>query len=100
MAMNAMMKRSRIGPVSEGDLLFFPDPIIEKAVQTDLDFPEKGTGFLCTHCHREIKGRLHQYNNQYFDTYCWNLRFILKMGDEEEQRTEELRGFLLKLGGG
>jgi hypothetical protein len=44
----------------------------------------------------EIKGRLHQYNNKYYDSYCWNLRFILKMGDEEEQRREDLRRFLDK----
>jgi hypothetical protein len=97
MAMNDMMKRCRIGSVSEGDPLFFPDPLIDKAVQMDLDDPEVGTGILCTHCHKEIKGRLRQYNNQYFDSYCWNLRFILKMGDEEEQRPEERRSFLSKL---
>lgn len=95
--MSVSTRTNRIGSGYEGDHLFFPDPIIEKAVLSGLEDPEKGTGILCAHCHKEIKGRLHQYNNQYFDSYCWNLRFILKMGDEEEQRAEDLRKFLSNL---
>jgi len=74
--------------------LIFPDPILESAVSQEFEETVKSSGILCTHCNMEIKGRVHQYNNQYFDSYCWNLRFILRMGDEEEQRKEELRTFL------
>jgi hypothetical protein len=74
--------------------LFFPDPVLNRAMFDQPEDSKKGTGILCSHCHTEIKGRVHQYGNQYFDSYCWNLRFILKMGDEEEQRKDELKRFL------
>ena len=89
-----MTRTDRIGCVSEGGIMHFPDPVLEEFIKIDIEEPDQGTGILCTHCHREIRGRIHQYNNQYFDSYCWNLRFILKMGDEEEQRKDELRKYL------
>jgi hypothetical protein len=84
-------KTNRTGSDSEGETLLFPDPVIDTFSMEGTQESEKGTGILCSHCHREIKGTLRQYNNQYFDSYCWNLRFILKMGDEEEQRKDEMR---------
>ena len=80
--------------------LIFPDPVLDEVAADGSEDPNKGTGILCTHCHKEIKGKVHQYNNQYFDSYCWNLRFILKMGDEEEHRSDELRKFLSNLNRG
>lgn len=74
--------------------LIFPDPILELANESGIEEAEKGTGIICSHCHCEIKGRVYQCNNQYFDQYCWNLRFILQMGDEEEQRKKDLHRFL------
>jgi len=74
--------------------MFFPDPLLDIAAIDQPGETAKGTGILCGHCHTEIKGKLHQYGNQYFDSYCWNLRFILKLGDEKEQKKDELKKFL------
>jgi len=75
-------------------VLIFPDPMLEAAVSQEMEDAVESSGILCSHCHQEIRGKVHQYNNQFFDPYCWNLRFILRMGDEEEQRREDLRTFL------
>ena len=77
--------------------LIFPDGCLETVASLEMEETERSTGIMCNHCHRMIKGRVHQYNNQFFDSYCWNLRFILRMGDEEEQRKEDLKEYLSSL---
>ncbi len=75
-------------------ILFFPDPVLEEAVCDIPQNEDKGTGVICSHCHMEIKGTVHRYGNQFFDPYCWNLRFILGIGKDEEHRKEHLRKYL------
>ncbi|MBN1390165.1 MAG: hypothetical protein JXA22_05940 [Candidatus Thermoplasmatota archaeon] len=76
--------------------LIFPDPVLDAASTQETERNEALTGVICSHCHKEIRGKVHRSNNHSYDTYCWNLRFILRMGDEEEQRREDLRRTLSK----
>ncbi|MFO8050155.1 MAG: hypothetical protein R6V01_00445 [Thermoplasmatota archaeon] len=78
--------------------MLFPDPFMDVSTLMDARRGPKGSGILCSHCHREIKGKVYQWGIHSYDTYCWNLRFILGAGDEEELRKEELRRFLAKKG--
>lgn len=76
----------------------FPDPVLNNIPFIDTKEDPKGTGIICSHCHKEIRGRVHQWGIHSYDTYCWNLRFILGTGDEEELKKEELRRFLAEKG--
>ncbi|MEA3558015.1 MAG: hypothetical protein U9R75_02055 [Candidatus Thermoplasmatota archaeon] len=81
-----------------GVQMFFPDPILDISTYLDMKNDPKGTGIICSHCQKEIKGKIHRWGAYSYDTYCWNLRFILGSGDEEELRKEELRRFLAQKG--
>lgn len=75
----------------------FPDPVLVAAIPLDMEEIEGPTGIVCSYCHKEIRGKVHNHNSRSYDSYCWNLRFILGIGDEEKQKKEELRAFLSSL---
>jgi hypothetical protein len=51
----------------------------------------KKTGLLCSHCHKEIRGKLYNSGMKFYDEYCWSLRYILEAQESELERTTELR---------
>ena len=63
--------------------MFFPDPVLDKAALGLLKVKPKRTGVLCTHCHREIRGRILMDEGRKFDEYCWQFRFSIREGDPD-----------------
>jgi hypothetical protein len=51
----------------------------------------KKTGMICSHCHKEIRGKMFNLGNRFFDEYCWSLRFILDAQEAEGKRLNELK---------
>jgi hypothetical protein len=49
----------------------------------------------CFNCHRRIVGKVYQSGSMYFDSYCWQFRFINQTPEPlEQQRSSELRTYL------
>jgi hypothetical protein len=91
-----MDSRGSTNPFKNGkergsDRLFFLDPVLEQRILTERRPYLKRTGMLCSHCHKEIRGRLYNLGNKFFDEYCWSLRYILEAQESEMERTQELR---------
>jgi hypothetical protein len=71
--------------------LFFPDPVVDSIV---LDEPMpylKRTGLICSHCHKEIRGKLFNLGTKFYDEYCFSLRYILEAQEADHERHAELR---------
>ena len=66
--------------------MLFPDSTLEVPVLMRYPEPKKRTGILCSHCHLEIVGNVHQLGNRYFDSYCWQLRFVIDLSEGEEEK--------------
>jgi hypothetical protein len=89
--MNGSTNPSRNGKERRRDRLFFQDPILETHVLSDRRPILKRTGILCSHCHKEIRGKLHNLGNRFYDDYCWSLRYILEAQESEMERYQEMR---------
>ena len=71
--------------------MFFPDPVLESH-STDEPRPYlKRTGLICSHCHKEIRGRFHNLGNKFYDEYCFSLRYILEAQEMELSRIHEMK---------
>lgn len=71
--------------------LFFPDPVIESSILEEPVIYLKRTGLFCSHCNKEIRGKIHNLGPKFYDDYCWSLRFILEAQEVEIERHAELR---------
>lgn len=85
------MNPLRNGRGGRGDNLFFPDKTLDRHVLTDRRPYLKRTGIICSHCHKEIRGKFYNIGNKFFDQYCWSLRYILEAQELEVERVQELR---------
>lgn len=83
------MRICKIGFVISGsDHLLF-DPIVYQFINEESYLYNKyqeDSGFICSHCYRRILGKAHRIENDYLDTYCYSMRFIL--GYEEIKRAK------------
>lgn len=71
--------------------LIFNDPVLDQVSMTTDTPYKKRTGLICCHCHNEIRGQIFNMGNQFFDEYCWSLRFILEAQRKEQDRLTEMR---------
>ena len=91
-----MVTRDSTSPLRNGkewrvNNLFFPDSTLDMYVVADKRPYLKRTGMICSHCHKEIRGKIYNLGNRFFDEYCWSLRYILEAQEIEMERTQELR---------
>jgi len=76
--------------------MFFPDMVFDSQAAEiafeNIELSDK----RCSHCHRRIMGKVYQQGNRYFDSYCWQFRFIneLPVDEKDQQRSYELRSYL------
>lgn len=71
--------------------MLFPELVFEAQAQ-DISFENiERTDKRCSHCHRWIVGKVYQQGTKYFDSYCWQFRFINKGTSDETARSMELR---------
>ena len=69
----------------------FPDTMINSALLSDLyeewaeaeDIPFQ-IPRLCAHCQRFIRGRQYEYKGKYYDAYCWQFRYVVDPGPQED----------------
>ena len=71
--------------------MFFPDPVLESQVFLKPQPYLKRTGLICSHCHKDIRGKLHNIGNKFYDDYCYSLRYILEAQELEHEKHSELR---------
>jgi hypothetical protein len=74
----------------------FPELVFEtQAMEIAQEFIEMSDK-RCSHCHRKIYGKVYQSGTNYYDSYCWQFRFInLSPVDEaDQQRAHDLHTFL------
>ncbi|MDP7266290.1 MAG: hypothetical protein QGH39_12115 [Candidatus Thermoplasmatota archaeon] len=56
------------------------DPILDRMMNDHLDLygSDKGdSGFVCSHCYKRIYGKVHRIETNYFDAFCYSMRFSL-----------------------
>jgi len=68
------------------------DPVLNSFLEeSELQAEESGfVDRICSHCHRKIVGK--QYlsaNNNYYDSFCWQFRYVLEP-IEKKKKDDEL----------
>jgi len=78
--------------------MLFKDMVFEsQAVEFAFELVELSDK-RCSHCHRMIVGRVYQSGAKYYDSYCWQFRFINANDGDGKEHDPELRSYLDSLG--
>lgn len=71
--------------------MLFPDLVFESQAQ-EIAFEDiERSDHRCSHCHRRIFGKVYQQGTKYFDSYCWQFRFINRETSDERAKGTEMR---------
>jgi hypothetical protein len=72
--------------------MFFQDLVFETQAQEIAFENTERSDKRCSHCHRWIYGKVNQQGAKYYDSYCWQFRFINKDAvSDEKARNSDLR---------
>ena len=55
---------------------------MDRRVMDQFRAKPKRSGFLCYHCHKEIKGQIYWDDERPYDPYCWQFRFVLRESEK------------------
>ena len=74
----AMMHRNGF-VFRECDRLFF-DPVLNYFIMEEsllYNKVQEDSGLVCSHCYKRILGKVYRIENDYFDAFCYSMRFSL-----------------------
>lgn len=71
--------------------MLFPDPVVDHAGIECACTTIKRTHLLCSHCHKEIEGKVYRSGLKVYDPYCWYMRYILDLENGERDRAGDRR---------
>ena len=68
------------------------DPVLSQYINDESFIFGKSqvdSGFVCSHCYSRIFGKVHRIGNDFFDTYCYSMRYILGYEVSRRERPDE-----------